>query len=375
MKTAAALTLALLLFLPIHAHAVEKSAETNVLTDDFSAFFEALPEEVRAELGGALTAEDGYREVQNKLGISEVLADILGALTDAWPSAMKLFVRLFGWILIAGLFSQMQNVYASASLKTAFSFCSTLVFALTLTESAGALVSRADSFLKILTSVSSALAPVAAAILAASGQVTFAAVTHAALMLLFALFQNIGAVLLAPIVRVSYCLGIVGAVSGDTRVDSIAKCVRKVFTVIMAFLMLTVTFVIGVQSTLAKSADTFSMKTVKFALGNMIPLIGGALADAVSTVSASLGMIRSAAGGVCVFALLIFVLPILIQLLLHRLVLSVCGAAADMIGCTAEAKLIGEVNGTLGYILAVVSLTAVLFLFVVSLFVLVGGAV
>ncbi len=368
MKTAIVFLIVLMFFSPLPSHAAEA-----VLTDEFSALMDAMPEEIRKEFDGTVTDEDGYAEVQSKFGIREVLESLLTALTDAWPSSAELFLHLFGWILMAGVFSQMQNAYGSAPLKTAFSFCSTLVFALTLTESAGTLLKRSEEFLQILTSVSSALAPVSAAILAASGQATFAAVTYAALMLLFALFQNIGAVLLTPIVRLSYSLGIVGSVTGDIRVDSIAKCVRKIFTVIMAFLMLTVSFVIGVQTVLAKSADTFSMKTVKFALGNMIPLIGGALSDAVSTVSASLGIVRSAAGGVCVFALLFFVLPLLVQLLLHRLVLGVCSAAADMIGCSAEAKLIGEVNSTLGYILAVVSLTAALFLFVVSLFVLVGG--
>lgn len=362
-------------FCPATVHASDTVSSEIDISGELSALLEGLPKSVKDEFAGTLTDADGVTDIRDKFRFSSVFDQLFTALSNAWPSAGSLLIRLFGLILIAGVFAQLQEVYASPSLVSAFSFCSALVFALALTDSVTAVLNNAQEFLQTLTAIASALAPVAAALLAASGQVTFAAVTNASWMFLFSLFESIGSVFLLPIVRVCYCLGIVGAVAKETRVESVTKCVRKIFSVIMTFLMLTVSFVIGIQSVLARSADSFSLKTVKFALGNMIPLIGGALSDAISTVSTSLGVIRSAAGGICVFALLVFLLPIIVQILLHRLALTVCAAAADMIGCATESKLISEVNAALGYILAIVAFSAALFLFVLSLFVLVGGNV
>ncbi len=375
MRCVIAVAVALLLFCAAPPVFAAESRADGMFSEEISSLLDSLPTEVREELGILDSDTATIGTIRERFRFGTFFSDIIASLRQAWPSSARLFLHLFGWILLAGVFSQIRTAYVSPSLISAFDFFTSLLFALTLSDSVGSLLGEAQSYLQILTSVSTALAPAATAILAASGQLTFAAVTNAALMLLFSLFQSIGGLFLVPIVRVSYCLGIVGAVSTDTRTENIAKCVRRVFAVVMSFLMLAVTFVVGVQSILAKSADSFSSRTVKFALGNMIPLIGSALAEAVSTVSTSLSLIRSAVGGIGVFALLLFLLPTVIRLLLHRLVLSVCGGVADMIGCTAQAKLIGEINSTLGYILAVVCMTGALFLFVLSLFVLIGGNV
>lgn len=374
MKRLLAFAAALALFLFPIAVFAQSETITGEFSEELSALLDGLPETARGEFENVLTESDGLAEVQDRFSFVRLFRDILDALSGAWPSALSLLLRLFGWILIAGIFGQMQNAYVAPQISDAFSFCMTLVFALSLTGSVQSLLTSAANYLSTLTTLSGASAPIAAAVLAASGHLTFAAVTHAALMLIFSLFESAGTFLLMPIVRLSYCLGIVGAVCKEVRVERIAKCVRKIFTVITAFVMLGVSFIIGVQSVLARSADTFSLKTVKFALGNMIPLIGGALSDAISTVNSSLSLIRSAAGGICVAALLMIVLPVIVQLLLHRLVLIVCQSAAEMIGCEREALLIGEVHASLGYILAVVSLTAALFLLVMALVVLMGGA-
>ncbi len=351
--------------------------EDRTITDEFekefAALLEEMPDEVKDKFSAALASEDGTARVQDELSFSSVFDRLTDTLESVWPSSLRLLVRLFGWVLVAGVFAQLKETYAASQVNAAFSFCMTLAFTLTLTDSVSRILLGAQSYISSLSAMSGAVAPIAVALVAASGQLSFAAVTHSTLMLVFSLLQNVEAVLFLPAVRLSYCIGIVGAVCTDARIERVSKCVRKVFTVAMTFFMLVVSFVIGVQSALAKSADSFSVRTVKFALGNMIPLIGGALSEAISTVSGSLSLIRSTAGGLCMIALLVLLLPILIELILHRLALVVCQSAAEMIGCEGEAKLIGEVHATFGYVLAVVSLTTALFLFVMALFVLIGG--
>ncbi len=373
MKRLTAVITLMMLFLLVESVSAADSL-VGEYHEEFSALLEGVPDEIRAEFENALTDEKGLTQVREKFDFGSFFGNIFETLEKNWPSALSLFVKLFGWILVAGVFKQLESGYLTGKMSAAFSFCTILVFSLFLVENVNLLLSEAVNYLSGLTKLSGALAPISVALLTASGRLTFAAVTYAALMLLFSLFQNIGTVLLIPLVRASFALGVVDALSSDVRVDRISKCVRKTFTVLITFLMVAISFVIGIQSVLSKGADTFTMKTVKFALGNMIPLIGGALSDALSTVSGSLGLIRSAAGGICVVALLALVLPIVFRILLYRLAMMLCQSMAEMIGCDREAKLIGEMHALLGCILALVSLSAVLFLFVLALFVLMGGA-
>ncbi len=343
-------------------------------SEEFSALMDGLPKEVQVQYSDVLNTPEGAAQIGDLLNFTSIKEKILSAVESAWPSAASLLIRLFALILCAGVFRCFKETFHEPALGGAFSLCVTLVFALSLAESVETLLTNTLSYLEALSSLSAAAAPIAAAVTAATGHLSAAAVSHASLMLLFTLIQNVGTAFLLPLVRVSYCLGIVSSVGKFVRVESITKCVRKTFAILLSFLTIMIGFVVGAQSILSKSADSFSLKTVKFAVGNMIPMVGSAVSDALSTVTGSLSLIRSAAGGLCVLSLLILLLPVLTQLLLHRIALVICQGAAEMLGCEQEGKIFGELHGIVGCLLAVVSLMSILFLFVVTLFTLLGGS-
>ncbi len=346
----------------------------GAFSEEMEEFIHGLPEEVQREYADILYTPEGASEIENIISYSTVSEKVLSALHNAWPSSTALFIRIFSMVLCSGLFQTVKKSFCTPGVEEAFSLCTALVFGITLSESVNTLLGNAIAYLQSLSSLSASTAPLAAAITAASGHLTAAAVSHAALMLLFTLIQNVGSTLLLPLIRISYCLSIAGSVSKFVRTECIAKCIRKTFTVLLGFLTLITGFVIGAQSILSRSADSFSLRTVKFALGNMIPLVGGAVSDALSTVTGSLSLIRSTAGALCVLVLLTLILPILLQLLLHRFVLIVCQGAAEMLGCEQEGKMLSEVHGVFGCILAVVALMSILFLFAITLLTLLGGS-
>lgn len=376
MTRIAAVLSALLLFflLPVSVNGLETEMSA-AYAEEYAALMEVLPPALQDRCAELLANPKGSPGIRDEFGWKAVLGAVRDAASAAWPTAFDAGVRLFGLILCAGMFSNMKNAIGFQGGTEAFSLCSTLCFALMLVESTSSLLDGSTAFLTSVTALTNGIAPVLCAVTAAGGQLTGAAVSKASLMLLFALFQNMGTFFMTPMVYAGFCFGIVSAVGGTVRLDGITRCLRKFFTTVLSFLMLLLSFVIGIQGALARSADTFSMKTVKFALGSMIPLIGGALADAAATVSGGLSAIRSAVGGVGILAIMMLLLPILLRLLLYRLVLGLCRGAAELLGCDREANLIGEVHATLGFMLAIVALVSVLFLFVLSLFTMIGGGI
>ena len=362
----------LLQIFALEAHAAE-SQIINEFTADFEKLLEGMPESLKTEYSSILSSPDGVQRIRESISFSAFTEKLTDSLHAVWPSVLSLFYRLFVLVVCAGLFRNFNNSLASQPIADAVSFCITLSFAVLMTSCIDSLLKNTILYLENLAKFSAATVPLTVALSAASGKLTAASVTHAALMLLFTLIQNVGTVLLLPVVQVSYALGIVGTVGKFIRIDSVTKCIRKVFTTVLAFLSLAVAFIIGTQNALARSADTFSIKTVKFALGNVIPLVGGAMSEAVSTVTTALGVIRTTAGGLCVLAVLALFLPIMLELILHRLVFSVLKGIAELLGCETEGMVIDEIHGTIGYILALVCLVSVLLLFAISLFTLLGG--
>ena len=219
----------------------------------------------------------------------------------------------------------------------------------------------------MLASCSGGISPVVCALFVSSGNITTATVTNTTLMLVYTLFQNGIRVFLWPVVQMAYVMGIVGNLGGSLRLDGISRFVRRLFTWLLSLVMLFLSVLIGVQSTMAVSADSFSMKTAKFALGNFIPLVGNALSDAVGTVAGSLSLIKNSCGVFGIVTVALLLLPVLLHLLLHRAVIGVAQGIAELLGCEWEGRILGDVYATVGYILAVVALSSALFLFILAL--------
>ena len=95
--------------------------------------------------------------------------------------------------------------------------------------------------------------------------------------------------------------------------------------------------------------------------------MGNALSDAVGTVAGSLTLIKNTCGVLGIVTVSLLLLPVLLHLLLHRMVIGAAQGMAELLGCEREGRLLGDVYATLGYILAVVALSSVLFVFILAL--------
>ena len=66
---------------------------------------------------------------------------------------------------------------------------------------------------------------------------------------------------------------------------------------------------------------------------------------------------------------LILLLPTLISLIITRFVYLVAGSVADLLGCERESRLIGELGGVSGLMIAAVSMCSVMFILAFNIFI------
>ena len=368
MKMMRRIRLVLLLFVVLTpcAYGAEDPVSDS-FREEWDIFVESVPEEIRPLAEDAFRSANTGEVMKESLSVSYFLDKTVQELKDAWPSSVGLLLSLTGLLIFSALFHRVYASVSSVAMKSAGELCSTLCLVLCITPLIQSASRVSEEFLGMLATCSGGISPVICALFVSSGNITTASVTNASLMLVYTLFQNGIRVFLWPIVQLLYVLGIVGNLGGSLRLDGISRFIRQLFTWLLSLAMLFLSALIGVQSTMAVSADSFSMKTAKFALGNFIPLVGNALSDAVGTVAGSLTLIKNTCGVLGIVTVALLLLPVLLHLLLHRMVIGVAQGMAELLGCEREGRLLGDVYATLGYILAVVALSSVLFVFILAL--------
>ena len=335
--------------------------------EEIRLFREALPENMPEGVWESLLEGGSVQDMEGVLSFSSLRDMLASALGESLPSSLSLLSRLMGILLCCGFLQAGKNAFGIGGTTPAWDLCSGLCLSLGMADILQNTLLQCEAYIRSLTALINGVTPLACALTAASGNLHGAAVGRAALMLLYALFENLYTLLLLPSVRMSFCFALVGNIGGLFRLDAWGNCIRRLFTWCLALLGVALSFVIGVQNVIARSADSFTMRTVKFALGSFIPLVGGALSDALGTAVSSLRLIRSGCGVVCAAAILLLSVPPICRLVLQRTVFSLCKGAAEWIGCEREGRLLGEMHGIFGNMLALIAIVSLLFLFVLTL--------
>ncbi len=339
----------------------------NEFREELDGFAANLPEEMQTDMEQLLSAPNGITNRQNTYSISYYIDAVWKEIRVLWPSALSTYIQLFGLLLASAMFHRMQNSLFSDGLTSAVELCSTVCLVLCITPVLQSVSDMSEQFFSLLVSLTNGITPILCALFVSSGNLTAAATVNASLMLVYTLFQNILDVFFLPMIRIMYVLGIVSNVGGGVKLDSVGRCIRNFFVWALSLVTLLLSLVIGIQNAMAMSVDSFSIKTAKFALGSFIPLVGGAISDAIGTVAGSLNLIKNTCGTMGIAAMIVLLLPSILHLILHRVAIGAAQGTAELLGCEKEGKLLAEVQGVFGYILAITALASVLFVFTLGL--------
>ena len=119
---------------------------------------------------------------------------------------------------------------------------------------------------------------------------------------------------------------------------------------------------------LSASADTVSARAAKLLASNVIPIVGSSVGDTLRTLSSAVGYIKNVCGIGGIIFILLLVLPIIIRLLLIRWAFILAVAVADVLGCSAQSRLLSELGSVYGVLIAVISMCSVMFILAITIF-------
>lgn len=357
------LLLLLSLSLPVAA-----DDRTSYTAEDFGLgnIADSLPDSVAEYL-----PEDDIFDPDSAIGgytfdfFASLLLKPLKAMLSPTLRILSLFL---GLIIISSALGNLKEMCRSDSLTSVFGIVSGLCVILALFEVMSELFNRAKIYLTTLSTVINILLPVMTAIGVSGGNISSSTVAANGMMLAVAFIETLATSGLFPILQLCFGISAASGMGGSLRLEGITKLIRGTFTFILSFIAAAISAVMSFQQNIAASADSLSMRAVKFAVSGAIPVAGGIAADAVRTVAGSLSLIRNTVGFGGVALVLIITLPVIVEILLTRLAVSIAQTFSDILGLEREKRLFGEMLGLLGFLIAVCVVAALMFIYALTLF-------
>ena len=372
---AAAVIMVAALTVPISAgeyeYVYESMEETAYPDAEMKALLDSVPDEAREEAEAVIEAaagDDGAKAVTEKLSFKYLIGSFLSYIGDLLLPTAADCAGLLALIISSSLLTAFFRLKENSTLKSACELAVNLTISAAVAKVALGVVSTVSTYITYLCAMMNAMLPVMGAVHLSSGTVSQMAVNSSAMMLYITVTENLCREFFVPAAGALLALTVASGAFKHINIGGLAAAVKKWVITVLAFAVTVFSFILGIQTSLAKSADTLAAKTVKFAVGSSVPIVGGAVSDALTTVSASLSMIKKVTGGTGIALILIILIPVLASLLMNKLMMLVCKCSADILGCESASAAVADADAVLSIFTAVAVMSAVLFVFAVTLF-------
>ena len=352
--------------LAVGAGAEELGGLSFTLPAEYEQMLEGLPKALADSLPERLFTSDPQAASDAFLALLSpraLLSCVLNRIKEQGGGLVRLLLPLCGVLLLRSVVAHLTTSLRSPVLAEGVRLLSRVVLFSIIVGQAFSQLEGMQVFFEDLRGLSSAFLPLMGSMYVLGGNVGTAAVNHASLVLSLCLVEWIGSKTIVPLFSLCLAFSLLGVFGTSTagRGGMIGAKLKKWYTTALSLTMLLLTAAMGAQTTIAARADSMGFRTARFALSSSIPVIGGGLSEMLRTAATGVGWLRGIVGLGGVALLLYLLLPHLVGLFLTRTVYAVAGDVASWLGCDDEAKLLGEVAGLFGYMIAVSTLCVMTF--------------
>lgn len=339
---------------------------------DFSALTEYVGDEEKELLEQGLSSGDG-EETQNAL--TEMLTPTgIFSMVDAMSvrvlnDAIRLLATLCGLLLLAAVLGALKTSFGGSALSGAVDFLTSAAIFAAILSYQYRYLTEAQEMLTRLSSLMGAMIPIAGSVWAMGGNVSTASVGTVSMYAFLTVTQRIVGQTVVPVCSFCMAAALCRSLGGDSSLRGISSAVKKIYTFTLGLIMTLLLTSLGASTTLSAAADSVAARTAKLLSASVIPTVGGSIGETLRTVAASVGYLKSIVGIGGIVLVMLLVLPTVLSLLSVRLVFLLAGGLAEILGCEKEARLLEELGGVFGCLLAVTAMSGVMFILALTIFV------
>lgn len=316
---------------------------------------------------GATKLEEQIEAITGLEGITEpsgIGDSILRALTGEITGSGAFLAGLCAMVLISSVFEALGSL--SESNKRLFSFACTLCIALYCFDGVIGLVPLVCQRIDGICTLMLSLLPVSAALWVA-GATSSCAVGHGTAVILGA--EAFGAVTNGFLTRLfgrlwAFC--VCGAL--HSGMAGLIKVFKKLCITLLVFMLSLFVFILGTQTTLAKSADGIVARSVKFAFSGFVPLVGSLLGESARNVAAAVSHVKNTVGFGASSAMIIWSVGPVCAIVAKKFCLWAGAFMARLASMDGVAAFLEGVNELLSILMALMLSVCIYFILTASVF-------
>ena len=352
-----------------------EDAGSGAVGDAWDRFLDALPDAAaEGEAVGGVDLSDPFsaaESIRSALDVASVLEKLRTWFFRGAEEVIPAAGPVFGLILLCAAVRYAVPPGSSDGMNEAFSRAARLAAAVTVYRLCAEALSLAERAAGTMCSLAELLVPVTEGICLLGGGLTEGRVARVGLMLAVTLAEEAAGRVLIP--AAGAILGLTAVSGGRGPVGAAAGWIRKALLRIWQTITVGMTFLLGAQSVLARTADSAGLRWSRFALSSFVPVAGSALSDAWSAISGGIRAVRGAAGIGGILALGAASLPSVVPLLLWQAVFSLAHGAAEALDLKELSPLFREAGGITGLLSAFTLYALAMFTVELALFAGIGA--
>lgn len=346
--------------------------EEQAGTDDVKSIEDKLKTNMNEDFKEILPGYDPKNLIKDaakgdfKFDMSGILNRVLMFLFKEIYLNIDLMIKLVVLVIICAILKNLQASFMSKSVgELAFYVCYVVMVSVLMVSFNSALKAGME-IIDAMVNFMYVSIPVLITLLISGGNITSGGAMQPVLIMIVQFTATIIKTVFIPLIVLSTLISIVDNVSEKVQVARLAAFLKHITTWGLGFILTIFVAVVSLQGSLGAVVDGVTSKTTKFAISAFIPVAGKYLADAADAVIGCTLLIKNGVGVAIMIGIIsISLIPILKMLAIIVMYRLVC-VLLEPIAEGRILKCIGEVAGSMTYILGIVASVTFMFLITVT---------
>lgn len=330
------------------------SAEAKEPDDYITDFENTLPEEFGDVLEG---------ELSERVGPEALFREIISVVEGKSSRIALFFTTLLGAVILSSVAELCPEKTREGAVRGVAVVNGLLVggWLCGLLGEALSAISEAGGFF-------SALIPLFSAVTLASGGVKSAAVGAYGMNTVLAIVGGGFTAAISAISGFSVAMSLAFPLGG-CGTASVSRSAKSMFGWLFGIATALLMGTLSLQSLVSGASDNAAMRTARYMASSVIPMAGGTVSASLSTLASGISYVKGIIGAGAIFVILLMLLSPLVMLLGYRLALSAAASVARLAGLSSSADSLSSFLGAIDLTVAVYSVSGVLYLFEIILFI------
>ncbi|MCL2555799.1 MAG: stage III sporulation protein AE [Firmicutes bacterium] len=267
---------------------------------------------------------------------------------------LPFILAILGICATFSIISSVKGGFSSDSVENIIRFACVSLISVILFSQIFSIISSTASVVNNLTRQINIVFPLILTMMAASGAVSTAASYTPAVAILGQILTTIILTIALPTFILSIVFDVVGNLSDTVRLKKLSSFFSSTLKWVMGTAFFVFLAFLSVRGITASVRDTISLRTARFAINNYVPIIGGYLSEGMNLIMAGSTIVKNAIGFAAIILLLVTIAPLVINIMVLSLSLSLLGAIIEPFNINGVSDILTSVSKSLKSLLSII---------------------